>query len=409
MTTQTPDDYKYILLIPDGMADEPLPELDNRTPLAAAHTPHIDRVAKTGHVGWADTVPSGMAPGSDVACMSLFGYDPKVYHTGRASLEAASYGIELGDDDAVLRANFVTIQDGVMADYSAGHITTEESHQLINTLQEKLGTDAVQFHGGISYRNLLLAVGHARDHVHCVPPHEIAGQSIDTHWPSGGDSDWVQELMRASIDVLRDHPVNVQRRKDGKAEATMVWLWGLGTRPNFPFISARFGVEGSVITAVDLVRGLGVLAGLKYIQVPGATGYFDTDYKAKATYALAALELHAFVVVHVEATDEAGHMRNHQEKIKAIEAIDALVLGTLLQGCEDRGWTYRILISPDHPTLCRTGGHDGAPVPFCIGSNGDIVPSGIAAFDEATLRAHTSTVVPGYTLMEQLIHERMPT
>ena len=408
MATPDRSGVKYILLIPDGMADQPLPQLQGRTPLEAAKTPNMDRLASQGQVGWARTVPEGMSAGSDVACMSLFGYDPAVYHTGRASLEAASLGIELGEDDIVFRCNFVTVQDNTMLDYSAGHITTEESRALVAGLNERLGQHGLTFHAGVSYRNLLVARGHARDRVRTTPPHDIANQSLATHWPEGPDAAWVQLLMRESVGVLRDHPVNAERRRKQLPEATMIWLWGQGTKPNLPRFRSRFGLDGSVITAVDLVRGLGVLAGMTNVPVPGATGYFDTNYQGKAEYALAALELHPFIVVHVEATDEAGHIGSLEEKIKAIEAVDRLVLGTLLGGLDRLHAPYRILISPDHPTLVSSRAHSGDPVPFLVYGNTEPRASGLRSFSERAVHEASSTVIPGYTLMDQLLHERIP-
>lgn len=409
MLTPGASGVKFILVIPDGMADHPVAELQGRTPLEAAKTPHMDRLARDGEVGWAKTVPEGMPAGSDVACMSLFGYDPAIYHTGRASLEAASVGIELGEDDVVFRCNFVTVQDNRMADYSAGHITTDESRALIESINERLGQHEISFHAGVSYRNLLVARGHARDRVRATPPHDIANQAIAGYWPEGPEAAWVQLLMRQSVDVLRDHPVNRERRRRGLPEATMMWLWGQGTRPNLPLFRTRFGLEGSVITAVDLVRGLGVLAGLKVVHVPGATGYFDTNYQGKAEYALAALELHPFVIVHVEATDEAGHIGSVEEKIRAIEAVDRLVLGTLLAGLERKQVGYRLLISPDHPTSVATRAHVSEPVPYLLYSNTEQHASRLQKFSERAVRDETDTVIPGYTVMDRLMHERIPT
>ncbi len=400
---------KYLMLIPDGMADQPLPDLHGKTPLEAARTPHMDRLACRGHVGWAQTVPDGMPAGSDVACLSLFGYDPQVYHTGRASIEAASHAIPLGEEDVVFRCNFVTVQNNRLSDYSAGHITTDEAQALIATLNQRFGSEECTFYPGVSYRNLLVARGHARDQIRCTPPHDIANQTITTHWPEGPEASWAQLLIRQSVEVLREHPVNVQRRKNRLPEATMIWLWGQGTRLNLPPFRTRFGVEGSVITAVDLVRGLGLLAGLKIVHVPGATGYFDTNYQGKAEYAVAALELHPFVVIHIEATDEAGHLGDYRKKVEAIEAVDRLVLGTLLKGLEERGWTYRLLIAPDHPTFVATRTHVSDPVPYLLVSSTDQGLSSVTAFHERAVREATDTVVPGHTLMEQLVHEKIPT
>lgn len=374
-----PESCKFLILIPDGMTDEPIPSLGGKTPLEAARTPNMDRLAREGLTGWVKTVPDGMKPSSDVACMSIIGYDPQRYHTGRAPLEAASLGIRLTPQQVAFRCNLVTVADGKLTDYSAGHITSEEAQQLIGTLERALGGAAGRFHAGVSYRHLWLTQGHLN--AKCTPPHDIQGQPIEGFFPTGDGSDALARLMRDSVSVLKDHPVNRARVAKGEAPASMIWLWGQGTAPQLPSFKERCGLSAGIITAVDLLRGIGRLTGLEIIEVPGATGYFDTNYQGKAEYALEALKRHDLVFLHVEATDEAGHVGNVEEKITAIEAVDRIVLGTLLPGLA-RLPRWRLLMLPDHMTSCAKKTHVAGPVPFVIAGSGVRAGGAATAYNE---------------------------
>ncbi len=358
---------KYIILIGDGMADEPLHECGGKTPLEYAATPNMDRMAGAGRFGLFKTIPDGFPPGSDVAALSIFGYPPQRYYTGRAPLEAASLGVRLGEDDVAFRCNLVTLkEDGrtLMEDYSAGHISTEEAAAIVETLNERLSYLGVTFHTGKSYRHLM--VWHnGVDDIKTTPPHDIMGQPVEEHLPGGNGAERLRELMELSREVLKDHPANVARRKEGRPTADAIWLWGGGRSPSLPTFHESFGMEGAVISAVDLVNGIGVLAGLEVIRVPGATGYIDTNYEGKADYALRALLTKDFVCVHVEAPDEAGHEGSLVKKLRAIEDFDRKVVGRILEGLEAFD-TVRVAVLADHPTPVRLRTHTPDPVPFAI-------------------------------------------
>lgn len=392
---------KFVVILPDGMADEPVKALNGKTPLEVANTPNLDWLVQHGQAGRCHTVPAGMSASSDIACMSVLGYDPRQYHTGRAPLEAARQGIRLKPNQVAFRCNLVTVSDGKMSDYSAGHITTDEADQIIHSLNDTFATTQRRFYTGVSYRHILVIEnGHAAK-VACAPPHDIAGEPVDRHWPRGQNAQVFKQLMEASVEVLRDHPVNQARRAAGKAPATTIWLWGQGTATNLPSFQSRFGVTGGMITAVDLLKGLAVLMGLDLIEVPGATGYLDTDYAAKARYALEALTTRDFMFVHVEATDEAGHIGDVQAKIQAIESVDKRVIGPILEGLKSFG-RYRVLVLPDHPTSVERRCHITAPVPFVLYDPSQ--PSnGIAAFTESAMAASSLVIEHGHTLMGQLL------
>jgi 2,3-bisphosphoglycerate-independent phosphoglycerate mutase len=389
------------------MADRPVPDLGGRTPLEVARTPNLDRMASRGILGMVATIPKGMPPGSDVGTMSVLGYAPCSYHTGRSPIEAASMGVDLAPEDVAFRCNLVTIEpasDGeTMRDFTAGHISTEEAGRLIADLGTTLGGDGVEFHAGVSYRHLVVWRGGV-DAMETTPPHDITDQRIADHLPSGRGGDRLRDLMERSREVLHDHPVNVERRARGEREATQIWLWGQGRRPELPTLQERFGMRGVVIAAVDLVNGLGVLAGLERVQVPGATGYLDTDYGAKAEYGLRALADRDFLFLHVEAPDEAGHMGNAAEKVKAIEAIDALVVGRMLDGLPQYG-EWRMLVMPDHATPCALKTHSEDPVPFTVFSSIDLSktkgPS--RRYTEADARDHGIFITSGHTILERLL------
>lgn len=365
---------KYLVLIGDGMADRPLKELGGKTPLMAACTPNMDRLAKEGIVGMANTLPEGLPTGSDVANLSILGYDPRKYYTGRAPLEAVSMGIELKARDVAFRCNLVTLEFGPdrsktkMVDHSAGQLGTEEGHELIKALDEKLGSARVKFHPGVSYRNVMVwSDGELK--ADCTPPHDILDRPISDYLPKGPGSEFIWELMRKSVDILENHPVNKARLAKGQRPANSIWLWGQGGKPDMPQFKELYGLEGGMISAVDLTNGLGKAAGLRTIKVPGATGYLDTNFKGKAEYALGALKGGLdFVYVHVEASDEASHEGVLADKIKAIESFDKLVVGTVLKGAEELG-DVKILIMPDHATPLELRTHSRDAVPFLICDN----------------------------------------
>jgi 2,3-bisphosphoglycerate-independent phosphoglycerate mutase len=400
---QNPKSMKFALIIPDGCADEPQDSLGGLTPLQAARTPHMDAVARRGVVGRADNVPASMPSGSDVATMSLFGYDPLKYHTGRAPLEAAAQGIELGPDDWAIRCNFVTVQRGVMASFTAGQIPGDLARRLIAELQRELGGPGLEFHAGVSYRNLLVcrarpgAMPPFTRETHTTPPHDVTDKPVVGHLPTGPGADWLCDLMRRSVDVLAKSSENQARFAGGELSASQIWLWGLGQRPAFESFDRRFGKRGAMITAVDLLRGIATLLGWKNIEVPGATGYLDTDYAAKGRYAIRALDEADLVVVHVEATDEASHEGNAAAKVEALERIDRDIVGPLHAHLEQRG-EYRILVSPDHPTFLRTKTHSHGYVPFALSGTG-IEADASTTYDERSASASPLVFDRGCDLM----------
>jgi 2,3-bisphosphoglycerate-independent phosphoglycerate mutase len=401
---------KYVVVLPDGVADVPIPALGDKTPLEVAKHPNMDWIAREGIAGVAHTIPAGMSPGSDVGCMSVFGYDPRTYYTGRAPLEAAAKGIALRPTDVAFRCNTVSVKDGLMDDYSAGHIENSDSAELIDAVDKRLGNHGVRFYAGVSYRHLAI-VDCGRWSVDCkelakttcTPPHDISGKPIEPHLPAGAASERLRRLMQESAGILKEHPVNQRRIRQGKKPATMLWFWGQGTTVRFPPFHEQYGRHGACISAVDIVRGLGRLVGFDLIQVPGITGYFDTNYKGKAEYALKALEDHDLALVHIEPTDEAGHMGDVQLKIKAIEDTDRLVVGTLLQGLKKRGEPFAILVVPDHPTSTLLKTHIAEPVPFAIyATNGQ--RDGAQAYHEAAVKASARKFEEGFQLMQFFIN-----
>ncbi len=375
---------KYIILIGDGMADYPIAGLGEATPLEAAATPNMDSLAACGRFGLFRTVPEGLPPGSDVANLSILGYDPRKYYTGRAPLEAASIGVKLNAGDIAFRCNLVTLEpEGsslVMNDYSAGHISTEEAGPIINTLDRELSGEGVRFYAGTGYRHLMV-IGNLKGAIKTTPPHDISDKKIDDWLPKGEDADRLKRIMERSREVIKAHPVNLKRTCLGKKPATSVWLWGQGKSPSMPTIKDRFGVEGSIISAVDLMKGIGICAGLKVITVPGATGYLDTNYKGKAEYALNSLKTMDFVCVHVEAPDEAGHKGALKEKLRAIEDFDREIVGRVLIGLRDfKDW--KIMVLTDHPTPVALKTHTSDPVPFAMCGSSAFCNKGSARFSE---------------------------
>ncbi|MDY6951041.1 MAG: cofactor-independent phosphoglycerate mutase [Thermodesulfobacteriota bacterium] len=397
---------KYIILVGDGMGDYPLAELGEKTPLHAAHTPHMDWIADHGEMGVAKTIPEGCETGSDTANLSLLGYDPKAAQTRRAPLEAASLGVQLGAQDVAFRCNLVTLSQGqgdrTMDDYSAGHITTPEARALIEEIGKALGNNTVRFYPGVSYRHVMVWQGGTAD-VETTPPHDITGQAVQPYLDQIAAQNMLLELMEKARPLLKDHPVNQDRVRQGKKPATDIWFWGQGHAPELASFESKTGLKGAIISAVDLLRGIGVYIGLKVIKVPGATGYFDTDYAAKARHALAALKEVDVVYVHVEAPDEAGHAGLMDEKIKAIEAFDDKVVGTVLDGMKDLG-PHRIMVTTDHFTPLSVKTHTTEPVPFAMCGAGIPEPSDRSqGFTEEAAQAQGLSLGQGFRLMERFL------
>jgi 2,3-bisphosphoglycerate-independent phosphoglycerate mutase len=350
---------KYVVLVPDGCADEPVDELDGRTPLAAADLPHLTALAAEAEVGRAVVIPKGMPPGSDVGNLAILGYDPARFHTGRAPIEAAAMGVELGPDEVAYRCNLVTLgTDGTMVDFAAGHLSSEQSHPIVAALDAELGAgrDGVRFHAGVEYRHLAVVPRDWAD-AECTPPHDLTGRAAT--WPTGPAAAKLEALMRAS------QPVVAAAAAEVGSIATQIWLWGQGVRPTLPDFAERFGVSGRLTSAVDLVRGLGVLAGIEVLDVPGATAGFDNDYAAQRDACLASLEDRDFFLLHVEATDEAGHQQDVGAKVAALEAWDREIIGPLREALPAFG-PHRILMLPDHATPLRLGTHTSDPVPYLL-------------------------------------------
>ncbi len=391
---------KYALIIPDGVADEPQASLGGRTPLQAANIPHMDAIARQGAVGRADNTPPSMPSGSDVAMMSLFGYSPLVFHTGRAPLEAAAQGISLGPHDWAVRCNLVTIHDGIMVSFTAEQIPNELGAKLIGVMQDACGNDRWEFIPGVSYRNLLIYRGRPGEpapfgpQTRTTPPHDLTDGPVEQSLPQGTGSELLQQFMDRSQDLF-------SHRDLVESQATQIWLWGQGQAPALTPFLPRFGVQGGMITAVDLLRGLARLLGWKVFEVPGATGYLDTDFAAKGRYAVQALDDVDFIVVHVEATDEASHEGNATAKVAALEQIDEHIVGPVLEKLKSQG-DYRILVSPDHPTFLRTKTHSYGFVPFAV-SGTDVKPNGSATYDEVCAAASQWAYPHGWDLMERFL------
>ena len=398
---------KYVIVHGDGMADWACPELGGKTPLQAARKPNMDRLAACGDLGLVATIPAGMPPGSDVGTMTMLGYDPRRYHTGRAPIEAASMGLDIGPDDVVFRMNLVTLNPAadnstVMGDFTAGHISSEEAAEIVGDLARSLASNEFEFHHGVSYRHIMVWHGGPADTV-LTPPHDITDRPVADYLPKGAGAERLRDLMAKAADILARHRINEARRASGKPPASSVWFWGQGKRPAVPTLRQRFGARGSVISAVDLVNGLGRLAGLDVITVPGATGFLDTDYAAKGRYAIEALRERDFLLVHVEAPDEAAHMGRPDLKVEAIERIDESVLGTLLEGLPKLG-PFRILLMPDHATPCKLKTHSNEPVPFAMvaGEALEQPPPVTRRYTEEDAAASGLMVSDGYGLIERL-------
>ena len=397
---------KYLILVGDGMADEAQKELDGKTPLEEAQTPHMDRLASRGILGLTETIGPHQEPGSDVANMAILGYDPDQFHTGRAPLEAASMGINLLPGEVAFRCNLVTVEinpegELILADYSAGHISSEDGRVLIEALQKSLGNEWFQFYPGVSYRHLLIWRG-GRSDLTITPPHDVTGQPVAEYWQVYQEVPDLRSLMESAREVLGEQELNRQLLAQGKRAANAIWLWGQGLAPVMPSLTERFGVQGVVISAVDLLKGLGICAGLEALSVPGATGYLDTNYKGKVLAALNALEDRDFVYLHVEAPDEASHEGNLRLKIEAIEAFDANVVGPIVEECTN--WPdLRIMVITDHLTPIRTRTHARGLVPFatCDFPAGSVISE--RGFSEGNAAETGLVVKPGHMLMAKFV------
>jgi len=402
---------KYVVIIGDGMADYPVESLHGKTPLMVARTPNMDWLAQHGSVGLVKTVPDGFNPGSEIANLSIFGYDPLKYYTGRGPLEAASLGVELKKDDLAFRCNLVTLQPQgskiVMEDFAAGHISDAEANEIIVGLDRAIGSAEMRFYSGVSYRHLMVmkngaSAGSDMEKLELTPPHDIIGQEITPFLPINNRSGReILALMTESQKFLKDHPINLERKARGLRPANSVWLWGQGRSPQLVTLKKRFGIDGYVISAVHLIKGIGLLAGLEVLQVPGITGYLDTNYKGKGEYALRGLEKKDFVYIHVEAPDEAGHMGDLRLKIEAIEAFDEKVVGTILKGIKHFE-KVKVMVLPDHPTPLSVRTHTADPIPFVIySSDEDGKDDPAATFNEVFARQSGVFIEKGYQLIER--------
>ncbi len=396
---------KYLVIIADGMADYPINSLNNKTPMEFVRKDHIDFLAKSGLCGMVKTVPDGMPPGSDIANLSIFGYDPRKYFTGRAPLEAASIGVEMGLSDVAFRCNLVTLreQDGqiIMDDYSAGHITTEEAEKYISFLKEKIKISNVNFYKGVSYRHLMIWKEGKAD-LELTPPHDIPDKAIKDYLPKGDGADFINGIMKLSMEILKDCELNRERKKRGKKEVSSVWLWGQGRRPTLPILKDKFGISGGVIAAVDLIKGIGILAGLKPVYVANITGYIDTNFEGKADAAIETIKKEDLCFVHLEACDETSHEGSLEKKLLSIEYIDNRFLARILKGLKDIK-ECRILFCIDHPTPVEKKVHVSDIVPFIIYDKTKKY-KGIESFTEKLCRDTGFYIDEGYLLINTLIN-----
>ena len=384
---------KYVIVIEDGASDYPIEEIDGKTPLKIADKPVLDKIAREGKTGLIQNVPETLPPGSDVANMSIFGYDPLEYYTGRGPLEAASMGVETKEGDVVFRCNTITERDGLMASSNAGHITSEESAELMEALNEYFNDKYPDFKGkfypGVSYRHLFVYNDKENAEklakLDMVPPHDFVGETIADKIEFDSFADEVKAIMLESQEALENHPVNQKRIEEGKEPCNMVWFWGQGTMPDMPKMEDVYGLKGAVITGVDLIKGLGVCSGCTNLDVPGATAFFDTDYNAKGEYAVNALKDNDIVFVHIEAPDEAGHAKNLEEKVKGIENIDKYILAPLVEVLENEYKDFKIAVLPDHPTPIDVGTHTRDPVPIAIYSSKDEADD-VLVYDEDSVK-----------------------
>lgn len=400
---------KYVVVLGDGMADYAVPELSGKTPLDAASHPAMDYIAQRGEFGLVKTIPDGMKPGSDTANLAVFGYDPKVYYSGRSPLEAMSLGITLAPDDVTYRCNFVTLADcddidnSVMVDYSAGEISSEEAGELVRFLNAQLAEEGVTLYPGFSYRHCLV-MRHAQDGAILTPPHDISTRPTHGCLPQGTNAALLQRWMRASYELLSDHPVNRARVAAGKNPANCVWFWGEGRKPALTAFREKTGLSGAVVSAVDLIQGIGVCAGMQILRVPGATGTYTTNFSGKAQAALDALANGCdYVYIHVEAPDECGHHHQVQEKVYSIEQIDKQILAPILQHLGESDEPFVILLLPDHPTPLVKMTHVSDPVPFVLYHSGEKIQRSAVRYCEADAAATGTYVAHGYTLIDRML------
>lgn len=399
---------KYIVVLGDGMADYRIPQLGNRTPLQCARKPNIDYLTKFGETGMVKTIPDGIAPGSDAANLSVMGYNPQEYYTGRSPLEAVSMGVELSDTDLAFRCNLITLdindsyEAATMLDYSSDEISTAEAAELISEINKYMANDEITFYPGISYRHCMVwKKGSGRRKL--TPPHDILEKSITDYLPSGDSSEMFLSMQKKSYEILKNHPVNKARIIRGLRPANSIWLWGEGRKPAIPKFINKYGVKGSVVSAVDLIKGIGLCAGLDSIDVEGATGNIHTNFNGKAEAALKELQKGKdFVYVHVEAPDECGHRFEIENKVLSIEYIDKLIVGTLLEGLEEYA-DYSIMVLPDHPTPLSLRTHTAEPVPYVIFRKGRKKPSGLPGYDEFQALRTGIYVEEGYKLMDRFL------
>ena len=395
------------------MGDLRVGEAGATTPLEAAPTPHFDRVAGCGRLGLIHTIPAGFPPGSDVGNLSLFGYDPARYYTGRSPLEAAAMGVKLGADDIAFRMNLVSLLESsgdaggesggeaVMGDYSSGHIDSESATRIVRDIDGQLADESFQFFPGVSYRHLMVW-RKGLEGMRTTPPHDILGQPVAAHLPTGEGAGQLNRIMEASRELIARHPVNAERKAAGETQVSQAWLWGQGKAPSMPDFASMHGIKGACISAVDLVRGVAVYAGFSIIKVPGATGYIDTDYQAKGEYALKALETHDLVFIHIEAPDESGHMGSREEKIKAIASIDREIVGPLLEKLPALG-PFRFCITSDHATPVSLRTHTPDPVPFALASSSQLAGTASRKYGEAEAAAGGDVIAAGHTLIDHLL------
>lgn len=401
---------KYAVVLYDGMADYPVPALNGKTPMEVAKKPNFDYLAQRGRVGIVKTVADGLKPGSDVANLSVLGYDPKVCYTGRSPLEAVSIGVKMKDDDIALRCNVVTLsdeekyEDKTMLDYSAGDISSEEAAQIIKTVQEHFGNDEFTFYSGVSYRHCLIWNGGTTLLGKMTPPHDISGRVIGEYLSTSHNAAALVKMMKESYDLLKDHPVNQKRIAMGKAPANSIWLWGEGSKPALADFKKTYSVSGSIISAVDLLKGIGICAGMNTPEVEGATGYIDTNFEGKAKAAVEEWENGVdMVYIHIEAPDECGHRNEPENKVRAIELIDEKVLPVILDYLNGCGEDYKIMILPDHPTPIVTKTHAADPVPFMIYQKSRETDSRVFSINENTAKATGDFVKVGHSLMKEFL------
>jgi 2,3-bisphosphoglycerate-independent phosphoglycerate mutase len=401
---------KYVILIGDGMADDPLPELEGKTILESVRIPVIKRLSRLGFVGLYNPIPKSLPPGSDVAIMSILGYPPDKYYTGRGPIEAVSMGLSMGPEDVAFRCNLVTLgfrdRRIFMDDYSAGHITTEEANEIVKDLAKEINNRSFSIHAGVSYRHILLWQG-GPEGLMTFPPHDFVQKDITTIWQMYEEEPLLFEIMKKAMDVLQNHPLNEKRKAEGKLPVNAIWPWGQGKKPEIPTVNELFGIKGAIVAAVDLIKGIGTLSGLEVVDVPGATGYLDTDYKAKAYAAVEAIKKNDLVIVHLEAPDEAGHMGSLKEKVNAIERFDNELVRLVTDALSDMDVSYKVLILTDHYTPINLRTHKRGAVPFLFYSNLDHEGFGLF-YNEKDAANSPVLIEDGFTLFSQFIDQPVP-